>query len=93
MPPPMSMARIDPALPSRSEKSMVRVPKAGRLPIPMWLAVSCLLARIVHESTSPDREGGHASGQAQGFASKPYLNRVSQGELVLSVSKENSSMP
>ena len=37
------------------------------------------LARIFHELTSRDREDGHASGQAQGFASEAYLNSTSQG--------------
>ena len=34
---------------------------------------------MFHELTSRDREDGHATGQAQGFASEAYLNSTSQG--------------
>ena len=37
------------------------------------------LARIFHELMSRDREDGHDTGQAQGFASEAYLNSTSQG--------------
>ena len=38
-----------------------------------------VLARIIHELVSRDREDGLATGQPQGLASEAYLNSTSQG--------------
>ena len=42
---------------------------------------------------SRDREGDLATGQPQGLASEAYLNSTSQGEPVLSLSKEHPRTP
>jgi hypothetical protein len=51
------------------------------------------LARIFHELLSRDHEDGRATGQPQGAGSEAYLNGTSQGEPVLSLSKEHSRTP
>jgi len=38
-----------------------------------------LVARIIHELLSRDREDGHATWQPQGVGSEAYLNGTSQG--------------
>ncbi len=43
-----------------------------------------MLARMIHESVSRDREDGLATWQPQGLESEAYLNSTSQGEPVLS---------
>jgi hypothetical protein len=52
-----------------------------------------VLARMFHELQSRDREDGRATGQPQGVGSEAYLNGTSQGELVLSLSKEHPRTP
>ena len=42
---------------------------------------------------SRDREDGLATGQPQGVGSEAYLNGTSQGEPVLSLSKEHPRTP
>ena len=51
-----------------------------------------LLTLILHEFLWRDREGGLATWQPQGVG-PPYPNGTSQGELVLSLSKEHSRTP
>jgi hypothetical protein len=48
---------------------------------------------MLHELLSRDREDGRATGQPQGFGPEPYLNGTSQGELVLSLPKEQPRTP
>ena len=38
-----------------------------------------VLAQIIHESSSRDREDGRATGQPQDLVSEVYLNSTSQG--------------
>jgi len=42
---------------------------------------------------SGDHEDGRATGQPQGVGPEAYLNGTSQGELVLSLSKEHPRTP
>jgi hypothetical protein len=51
------------------------------------------LARMFHELLWRDREDGRATGQPQGVGSEAYLNGTSQGEPVLSLSKEHPRTP
>jgi hypothetical protein len=51
------------------------------------------LARILHELLSRDHEDGCATWQPQGVGSEAYLNGTSQGEPVLSLSKEHPRTP
>jgi len=44
---------------------------------------------MFHELVSRDHEDGRATGQPQGVGPEAYLNGTSQGELVLSLSKEH----
>ena len=39
----------------------------------------CLLARMLHELLSRDREDGSATGQPQGVGPEAHLNGTSQG--------------
>ena len=48
---------------------------------------------MFHELLSRDREDGRATGQPQGVGPEAYLNGTSQGELVLSLSKEHPRTP
>ena len=43
------------------------------------LSSEALLARIIHESVSRDREDGRSTGQTQGIESEPYFNSTPQG--------------
>jgi len=52
-----------------------------------------VIARIFYELQWRDREDGCATGQPQGVGPEAYLNGTSQGELVLSLSKEHPRMP
>ena len=48
------------------------------------------VARIIHELLSRDREDGRATYTPyRGIGAEAYLNGTSQGELVLSLSKEH----
>jgi hypothetical protein len=52
------------------------------------------VARIIHELLSRDREDGRATWQPyRGIGAEPHLNGTSQGELVLSLSKEHPRTP
>jgi hypothetical protein len=51
------------------------------------------LARIFHELLSRDHEDGRATGQPQDVGPEAYLNGTSQGEPVLSLSKEHPRTP
>ena len=51
------------------------------------------IARMFHELQSQDRGDGCATGQPQGFGPEAYLNGTSQGEPVLSLSKEHPRTP
>jgi len=51
------------------------------------------LARVMHETPSRDRGDGRATGQPQGLGPEAYLFSTSQGELVLSLSKEHPRTP
>ena len=48
---------------------------------------------MFHELSSRDRGEGCATGQPQGVGSEAYLNSTSQGEPVLSLSKEHPRTP
>ena len=48
---------------------------------------------MFHELQSRDRGAGCATGQPQGFGPEAYLNGTSQGEPVLSLSKEHPRTP
>ena len=48
---------------------------------------------MFHELLSRDREDGRATWQPQGVGPEAYLNGTSQGELVLSLSKEHPRTP
>ena len=47
------------------------------------------LTRKFHELLSRDHKDGRATWQPQGVGPEAYLNGTSQGELVLSLSKEH----
>ena len=51
------------------------------------------LTRIIHELVLRDCEDGRTTGQPQGLESEAYLNGTSQGEPVLSLSKEHPRTP
>ena len=62
------------------------------------MGTSCSqLARIFHELLSRDHEDGRATWQLvpryRGIGSEAYLNGTSQGEPVLSLSKEHPRTP
>jgi len=60
------------------------------LPAARWTPASRTpLARMFHELVLRDQEDGRATGQPQGVGPEAYLNGTSQGELVLSLSKEH----
>ena len=48
---------------------------------------------MFYELLLRDHEDGRATWQPQGVGSEAYLNRTSQGELVLSLSKEHPRTP
>jgi len=48
---------------------------------------------MLHELMSRDHEDERATGQPQGVGAEAYLNGTSQGELVLSLSKEHPRTP
>jgi hypothetical protein len=48
---------------------------------------------MFYELLSRDREDGLATGQPQGVGSEAYLSGTSQGEPVLSLSKEHPRTP
>ena len=48
---------------------------------------------MFNELPSRDREGACATGQPQGVGPEAYLNGASQGELVVSLSKEHPRTP
>ena len=52
-----------------------------------------LLTRIFDELLSRDHEDGCATWRPQGIGSEAYLNGTSQGEPVLSLSKEHPRTP